>query len=80
MESESACSCAMSFGIKTHALLQEAHTGRTHAQATTAHAQFVAQFLNTVVVGVRTLADALAERASLRLKVLLGMCALQRDM
>ena len=35
------------------AVARELYTGRTRAQATTAHAQFMAQFLNTVAVNVR---------------------------
>jgi hypothetical protein len=34
------------------AMIEEVHTGRTAAEATTARAQFMAQFLNTVTVGV----------------------------
>jgi hypothetical protein len=41
------------------AVNEEVHTGRTAAQATTAHAQFMAQFLNTVTVSVRASNEAI---------------------
>lgn len=41
------------------ATAQEVHTGRTAAEASNLQAQFLAQFLNTVVVGVCSIATTL---------------------